>query len=161
MKIVIFILRKVHHAQMMRQHRKISDDSVHCFQMTPFINWSLFIMIFINRKYRYKTVSGLFPSPCQTIWNWSHFTNLSSFHALIARSDSLQSRMSIYSTIHHHLLACFVVVQMLTFRPIFWYVWMKISLSSSFQSVATLWWNQHLGKHCPSPPCNLCILSKD
>ena len=108
-------------------------------------------MIFINRKERFKTVSGLFPSPCQTIWNWSHFTNLSSFHALIARSDSLQSRVSIYSTIHHHLLACFLV-QMLTSHPIFYIFWMKISLSTSFQSVATLWWNQHLGKHCPSPP---------
>ena len=119
--LLIFINKKVHHALMMRKHRKISDDVVHCFQMTPFINWPLFIMIFINRKERSKTVSGFFPSPCQTIWNWAHFTNLSSFHALIARSDSLQSRVSIYSTIHHHLLACFVV-QMLTPHPIFWYV---------------------------------------
>ena len=65
--LLIFINKKVHHALMMRKHRKISDDVVHCFQMTPFINWPLFIMIFINRKERSKTVSGFFPSPCQTI----------------------------------------------------------------------------------------------
>ena len=28
---VIFIHKKVHHALMMRKHRKISDDVVHCF----------------------------------------------------------------------------------------------------------------------------------
>ena len=55
MKIVImFIHKKVHHAVMIRRHRKISDNIVHCFQITPFINWPLSIMIFINRKERSK-----------------------------------------------------------------------------------------------------------
>ena len=50
----MFIHKKVHHAVMIRRHRKISDNIVHCFQITPFINWPLSIMIFINRKERSK-----------------------------------------------------------------------------------------------------------